>query len=74
MCTKLTDENNKDINNKVEIDFYDNDYKLGSNYHILQATLEGFGDYNLTAYLPIPIRLKKQYDYIEGATSLVYNS
>ena len=44
------------------------------NYNILQATLKGFGDYELTAYLPIPIRTSKEYNYISGPTTIVYDS
>ena len=59
-------------NNKVEIKLTNS--SMVPNYNILQATLKGFGDYDLIAYLPIPIRSEKGYNYIEGATSLVYNS
>lgn len=58
--------------NKVEIKLTNS--SMVTNYNILQATLKGFGDYDLIAYLPIPIRSEKGYNYIEGATSLVYNS
>ena len=47
---------------------------LSSNYLILEATLSGFGDYNLEAFLPIPIRISDQYKYIDGPTNLIYNS
>ena len=40
---KLTKVNSLDMNN------------LGKSWQILQCTLEGWGDYALTAYLPIPI-------------------
>lgn len=59
-------------NNKVEIKLTNS--SMVPNYNILQATLKGFGDYDLIAYLPIPIRSEKEYNYIEGATSLVYNT
>jgi hypothetical protein len=52
----------------------DNFPSMDNNFHILQATLEDFGDYRLIAYLPIPIRSDATYNYIDGATSLVYNS
>jgi hypothetical protein len=58
--------------NKVEIKLTNS--PMVPNYNILQATLKGFGDYDLIAYLPIPIRSEKEYNYIEGATSLVYNT
>ena len=44
------------------------------NYDILQATVTNFGDYELTAYLPLPIKANTTYKYIEGATKLIYNS
>lgn len=44
------------------------------NYDILQATVTDFGDYELTAYLPLPIKANETYKYIEGATKLIYNS
>ena len=44
------------------------------NYDILQATITDFGDYELTAYLPLPIKASNDYKYIEGATKLIYNS
>ena len=47
---------------------------IAPNYNILQATLTGFGDYELTAYLPIPIRTSKEYNYISGPTTIVYDS
>lgn len=51
-------------------------------YSILKATLSkntssndgGWGDYDLVAYLPIPIRSNKQYQFISGATTIYYNS
>lgn len=51
-----------------------NDPALSRNFNILQATLKNFGDYDLIAYLPLPIRANASYDYIEGATSIIYNS
>lgn len=47
---------------------------MQSNYNILQATLTDFGDFDLVAYLPLPIRSNTSYKYIAGTTSLVYNS
>lgn len=44
------------------------------NYTILKAVLTDWGDFNLEAYLPIPIRLSKDYQFISGATTIVYNS
>ena len=39
---------------------------------ILQATLIDWGDYKLTAYLPIPIRSSNEYLFLTGATQIVY--
>lgn len=39
---------------------------------IVQATLMDWGDYKLTAYLPIPIRNSNEHICISGATSVVY--
>ena len=51
------------------------------NYTVLKARLasariseEGFGDYDLYAYLPIPIRINKNYQFISGTTTIIYNS
>ena len=45
----------------------------GSNYNILQATVP-WGDGNLIAYLPIPIRASTQYAYMSGTSQVIYNS
>ena len=45
-----------------------------NNYAVLQATLTGWGDYPLTAYLPIPIRSSANYRYVEGPTSILYDA
>lgn len=55
---------------------------LQTNYCILQATLKkdngagngGWGDYDLKAYLPIPIRTSTKYVAMSGPTEIVYNS
>lgn len=52
----------------------DDDPSMTSNYSILQAKLTNFGDFELIAYLPLPIRSDTNYKYIGGTTSLVYNS
>lgn len=44
------------------------------NYHILQATLSGWGDYKLIAYLPIPFCTSIDYSHISGPTKVIYNS
>ena len=46
----------------------------GTNYNILQAKLTSWGDYDLYAYLPIPIRSSDEYAYISGTTQVIYNS
>lgn len=62
---------NIEIKRNTSISWSSDNY---SNYNILQATLKGWGDYDLTAYLPIPIRLEETYAYISGTTQVVYNS
>lgn len=44
------------------------------NYHILQATLSGWGDYDLIAYLPIPFCTSTNYSHISGPTKVIYDS
>lgn len=44
-----------------------------NNYDILKVTLKGWGDQDLEAYLPIPIRLNAEY-YMSGPTTVIYNS
>ena len=44
------------------------------NYTILKAVLKDWGDFKLEAYLPIPIRSNLEYQFISGATIIVYNS
>jgi steroid 5-alpha reductase family enzyme len=44
---------------------------------ILQVTLEGWGDYKLVAYKPIPLRRyypNQHYLCITGPTSVIYGS
>ena len=36
--------------------------------------VSGWGDYDLVAYLPIPIRASKTYEYINGPTTVMYDS
>ena len=47
---------------------------MTENYHILQAKLVSWGDYDLIAYLPIPIRANGHYSYINGTTDIIYNA
>lgn len=52
------------------------------NFTVLKAVLkassgvgdDGWGDYDLYAYLPIPIRSSRNYQFISGTTTIVYNS
>lgn len=39
---------------------------------ILKATIKDWGDYQLTAFLPIPIRASSDYLYLTGATQIIY--
>lgn len=41
---------------------------------ILQATLKDFGDYDLIAYLSLPIKKNDNYNYILGAINIWYDS
>lgn len=59
---------------QVELQLTSNNPSMTSNYNILQAKLTNFGDFELIAYLPLPIRRNTNYKYISGTTSLVYNS
>lgn len=43
------------------------------NYNILKASIT-WGDGELVAYLPIPIRTSTDYAYISGATQVIYDS
>lgn len=45
-----------------------------SYFLILQVTIKGYGDYDLTAYKPVPIRASKQFRNIIGPTEIIYNS
>ena len=48
--------------------------KLNNQFLILQATIKGWGDYNLISYKAIPIRKNQQYRNYIGPTDIVYNS
>lgn len=69
--------------NKVELKLENSPAVVPTNnYSILQATLKkststgdgGWGDYDLHAYLPIPIRSSRKYQFISGTTTICYNS
>ena len=68
------DEEGNNIPYQRELKFENISQVPSDNYHILQLTLKGFGDYSLTAFLPIPIRASNEYVYIEGASSIMYES
>ena len=57
------------INHSEKLDLENKKYFL-----ILQATVKGFGDYDLTAYKAIPIRSSSIFRYIVGPTEIIYNS
>lgn len=40
--------------------------------YILKATIKDWGDYELTAYLPIPLSSDAKYSYLSGATQIIY--
>ena len=68
----LEAQNKCTVYHEVDLDINDNE---NHNYFlILQATVKGFGDYDLTAYKPIPIRLNHQYRNIVGPTEIIYDS
>ena len=52
----------------------DSDKLPVNNYSILKATLLDWGDFELEAYMPIPIRTDKKYEFISGPTEICYNT
>lgn len=64
------------------IEYYQKEIKLvngitsvpNKNFCILEAILSNWGDYELHAYLPIPIRRSINYQYISGTTTICYDS
>lgn len=71
--------------NEIELQLADfmTDVIPTNHFAIVKATLkeqysndsdEGWGDYELCAYLPIPVRKSRKYKFISGTTSVVYNS
>ena len=72
---EVIDENGVKQTDKIELQFDKNLEQVpDDNYTILETILEGWGDYPLKAYLPIPIRLSYDYQFISGATTIMYNS
>lgn len=43
-----------------------------NHFLILQCTVKGWGDYDLTAYKPIAIRLGETYSYVDCANEIIY--
>lgn len=77
---KIFPQANKD---EVEVQLLDKVIAVpNDNFTVLRATLkasdgigdDGWGDYDLTAYLPIPIRSSRKYQFISGTTTITYNS
>lgn len=60
--------------NNTTVEIRKNTSTIGNNYHILQATVTDFGDYDLTAYLPIPISSNSNYTFISGTTQVIYET
>lgn len=80
---KIIPQTNKD---EIEVQLLDTVKSIPKdNYTILRATLksvreyekadepDGWGDYDLLAYLPLPIRISKDYQSISGTTTIAYN-
>lgn len=76
------DKDGNKQNDLIEIKLKDSVVAVpDNNYTILKAVLksartndQGWGDYDLYAYLPIPIRSSRKYQFISGTTSIIYNS
>lgn len=52
-----------------------NEINIEDNYFlILEATVKNFGNYDLTAYKAIPIRVNKQYRNYIGPTEIIYGT
>ncbi|MBE6148220.1 MAG: hypothetical protein E7167_01715 [Firmicutes bacterium] len=43
-----------------------------NHFLILQCTVKGWGDYDLTTYKPIAIRLGETYSYTDTANEVIY--
>ena len=75
--TDPLDENKKLKANEVNIE-HTVQTNLSDNYwNILQCTVEGWGDHDLVAYLPIPLKVSnKEYNplFIDGASRIVYST
>ena len=63
---KLIDPQNNDVTLQ-----FDN---ILNTFIIVQATLKGFGDYDLTSYLPIPLRKDYGITRYQGPTQVIYSS
>ena len=58
----------------TQLQLIDGNIDLSQNFHILELKIEGWGDYDLYGYLPIPIRTEAKYTHITGATSILYDT
>ena len=68
-----TDSNGKQISiNRCFLEHKKLD--LNNQFLVLQATIKGWGDYDLTSYKAIPIRKNKQYRNYIGPTDIIYSS
>ena len=70
---KTSDENIELIEDGIRAELKLNASSITTNYNILQASIK-WGDGELIAYLPIPIRTSTEYAYISGATQVIYDS
>jgi hypothetical protein len=69
----ILDENGK-ATYLTQLQLNDGSIDLSQNFHILELKIEGWGDYDLYGYLPIPIRTDAKYTHITGATSILYDT
>jgi hypothetical protein len=45
-----------------------------NHFLILQCTVKGWGDYDLTTYKPIAIRLGETYSFVDCANEVIYST
>ena len=58
--------------NKIELNY--SSLVSINNLYIIQVKVKGWGDYDLIAFLPIPLRTDKKYRFIAGANQVIYLS
>lgn len=70
------DDQNNDIPKNTCYLSHNKKLSIDSNkfFLVLQATIKGWGDYDLVSYKAIPIRATSQYRNIIGPTEIIYNS